>query len=70
MECFLARLQDKVVVDEGEDKVWWLETRSETFFVKSLYSSLEMGRSVPFSVNTRWNAWVPPKVSFFAWEAI
>ena len=26
MECFLARLQDMVVVRGGEDKVIWLET--------------------------------------------
>ena len=36
MECFLRRLQDKVVVDGGKDQVCWLETKSGTFSVTSL----------------------------------
>ena len=35
---------------------------------KSLYSSLEEGRSELFPVDVVWNTWVSPKVSFFAWE--
>ena len=44
MEPFLSRLQDKVVNGEGGDKVIWLETKSGTFFVKSLYSILKPRR--------------------------
>ena len=56
---------------EGEDKVIWLETKSGTFSIKSLYSILERGRLVPFPIGVVWNAWVPPKASFFffTWEA-
>ena len=31
--------------------------------------SLEVGRLEPFPIRIVWNAWVAPKVSFFAWEA-
>ena len=69
MECFFARLQDKVVEESKEDKVCWVDTKSETFSIKSLYASLETGRVVQFPSSVAWNAWVPPKVCFFAWEA-
>ena len=69
MECFFARLQDKVVEESKEDKVCWVDTKSGTFFVKSLYASLKTGRVVQFPSSVVWNAWVPPKVCFFAWEA-
>ena len=69
MERFLARLQDKVVDEGSEDKIWWVEAKNGTFSVKSLYASLETGSLVQFPASVVWNAWVPPKVSFFAWEA-
>ena len=43
MECFLSRLQDKVVDVEGEEKMYWVATKSGSFFVKSLYSILKAG---------------------------
>ena len=69
MECFLLRIQGKAVDVDGEDMVFWVETKSVSFFVKSLYSILEGGRVEPFPTSVVWNAWIPPKVSFFAWEA-
>ena len=66
---FLARLQVKVVEEGKEDKVCWDDTKSRTFSVKSLYASLETGRVVQFPSSVAWNAWVPPKVSFFVWDA-
>ena len=56
MECFLIRLQDKVVVVGGEDKVYWVETKSGSFSIKSLYSILEAGRVEAFPSNVMWNA--------------
>lgn len=47
----------------------WLEARSGTLSVKSLYSIMKPRRSVPFLVGVVWNGWVPPKASLFAWEA-
>ena len=35
------------------------------FFVKALYKVLELGGSSNFPVAIIWNAWMPPKVSFF-----
>ena len=37
MEHFPFRLQDKVVNEEGEDKIIWLETKNGTFSIKPLY---------------------------------
>ena len=50
---------------EGEDTVIWLETKSGTFSIKSLYSIPKRGRLVPFPIGVVWNAWVPPNMSFF-----
>ena len=66
MECFLLRLHDKVVNREGDDDVIWLESKSGTFFVKSPYAILELGRSMPLSIGVVWNSQIPPKASFFA----
>ena len=67
--AFLGRLQDKVVEEDNEDKVCWVDSKSGIFSIKSLYASLETGRVVQFTSSVVWNAWVLPKVSFFAWEA-
>ena len=69
VECFLSMIQDKVVVEEREDEVFWAVTKSGSFSVKSLLSILKEVRVSPFPTSIVWNAWVPPKVGFFAWEA-
>ena len=58
-----------MVVEEREDVLFWADTESGSFSVKSLYFILEEVRVDPFPNRVVWNAWVPPKVSFFAWEA-
>ena len=68
MKCFLARLQDKMVVEGRDVKVCWVGPKSATFSIKSLYASLEAGRSVSFPTGVVRNMWVPPKVCFLAWE--
>ena len=65
----MARLQDKLVEEGKEHKVCLVDMKSGTFSVKSLYASLETGRVVRFPSSVVWNAWVPPKVCSFAWEA-
>ncbi|RVW17516.1 hypothetical protein CK203_083473 [Vitis vinifera] len=52
-------LQDKAVEEGKEDKVCWVETKSETFSVKSLHASLKIGRVVQFPSSVVWNVWVP-----------
>ena len=69
VECFLSRIQNKVVVEEREDEVFWAVTKNGSFSVKSLISILEEVRVSAFPTSIVWNAWVPPKVGFFAWEA-
>ena len=44
------------------------DAKSGSFSIKSLYSILEEERVDPFPTSVVWNAWVPPKVSFFPWE--
>ena len=68
MECFLSRIQEKVVVEKREDEVFWVDAKSGSFSIKSLYSILEEERVDPFPTSVVWNAWVPPKISFFPWE--
>ena len=52
-----------------EDDLCWVETKSGTFFIKSLYILLETNSLVQFLVGIVWNVSVPPKLSFFALEA-
>ena len=56
MECFLSRIQDKVVVEERKDVAFWADTKSGSFFVKSLYSILEEVRVDLFPTRVVWNA--------------
>ena len=44
----------------------WLPTKDGAFSVKS-YSSLADKRVEPHGIV--WNSWMPPRISFFAWEA-
>ena len=48
VEHFSARLLVKGLVEGGGDKVCWSNAKSGTFSVRSLYSSLEEGRSKSF----------------------
>ena len=57
------------MVEEREDEVFWAVTKNGSFSVKSLISILEEVRVSAFPTSIVWNAWVPPKVGFFAWEA-
>ena len=47
MESFFIRLQGKVM-KRGEDKMVWTSSRNGVFLVKSLYSMLELRRSILF----------------------
>ena len=66
-ESFLRQLHGKKVCD---DVVFWTETKSGKFSVKSLYNALELDNFSLFPSNCIWNLWVQPKISFFAWEAM
>lgn len=44
----LSRLQGMLVNSEKECKVVWMDSRKDNFFMKSLYTVLESGASIPF----------------------
>ena len=48
-ENFLERLHVKRVRGDVEDMVFWTETKSGKFSVKSLYYALELDNGQPFS---------------------
>ena len=68
-ERFLERLHGKRVLEDVDDMVVWIETKSGKFWAKSLYLALEADYPYLFPSNSIWNVWVQPKISFFAWEA-
>ena len=68
-KIFLGRLHGKKVCGDVEDMVFWTETKSGKFSVKSLYNALELGNPSLFPSSCIWNVWVQPKISLFAWEA-
>ena len=44
----------------------WMDSRNETFSAKALYSVLELGRSVPFSMGAICNLWVSKSHDFIS----
>ena len=70
VECFLLRLQGRRVCSDVEDQVVWTKAKDRRFSVKSLYKALEPKRLGDFPSRVIWNSLVPPRVSFFAWEAM
>ena len=48
-ESFLERLRGKRVQGDVEDMVFWTETKSGKFSIKSLYYALELDNGQPFS---------------------
>ena len=68
-ERFLERIHGKRVHRSVDDMVFWTETKSGKFSVKSLYLALEVGCPSLFPSSCIWNVLVQPKISFFAWEA-
>ena len=69
VECFLLRLQGRRVCSDVEDQVVWTKAKDRRFSIKSLYKALESERLGDFPSRVIWNSLVPPRVSFFAWEA-
>ena len=52
-----------------EDEVIWTKAKDGRFSIKSLYKALDPERREEFPASIIWNSLVPPRVSFFAWEA-
>ena len=47
----------------------WMGAKDCRFDFKQLYGELEQRGEADFPSKVIWNAWVPPKVRIFAWEA-
>ena len=69
VERFMLKIQAFRVQREEEDRVFWTTSKCGAFSVKSLYAMLELGDFPLFPSGSIWRASVPPKLSFFAWEA-
>lgn len=69
MERFLSKLQGQTVKMEEEDRVVWKEDNKGVFFVRGLYSLLEIDYTTPFPLKIIWNPWIPMKVGFFTRKA-
>ncbi|RVX03908.1 putative ribonuclease H protein [Vitis vinifera] len=69
VERLLLRLQGRRVYSDVEDEVIWTKAKDKRFSVKSLYKDLDPERREEFPANIIWNSVVPPRVSFFVWEA-
>ena len=54
-KIFLGRLHGKKVCGDVEDMVFWTETKSRKFSVKSLYNALESGSPSLFPSDCIWN---------------
>ncbi|RVX06518.1 hypothetical protein CK203_023540 [Vitis vinifera] len=54
-KSFLGWLHGKKVCGDVEDKVFWTETKSRKFSVKSLYNALEQGNPSLFPSSCIWN---------------
>ena len=48
MERFLSKLQGQTVKMEEEDRAVWKEDNKGVFFVRGLYSLLEIDHTTPF----------------------
>ena len=65
VERFLLTIQGKRLVIDMEDRVIRKETKDGKFFVKSLYSALELRSAILFPMSVIWSPCVPTKVGFF-----
>ncbi|RVW42181.1 Serine/threonine-protein kinase dst1 [Vitis vinifera] len=69
VERFMLKIQAFRVQREEEDRVFWTTSKCGAFSVESLYAMLELGDFPLFPSGSIWRASVPPKLTFFAWEA-
>ena len=66
VERFLFSLQGKRVVFNLEDKLRWKEAKGGNFSIKSFYSALEGGGTVPFPTSIIWSPYAPINFGFFS----
>ncbi|RVW12596.1 hypothetical protein CK203_014944 [Vitis vinifera] len=69
VERFLSCLDGLRVHRDEEDRALWTKTKNGKFTVMSLYTALELGKSISFPWSNIWKTWAQPRVGFVAWEA-
>ena len=52
-----------------EDKILFKGSRNDAFSMKIMYKVLDCSPQVAFSSRSIWNPVIPPRISFFTWEA-
>lgn len=50
------------------DRLGWLYDTSDTFYVSSAHALLDNKFLLVDDIETRWNSWVPIKLSVFIWR--
>ena len=63
-----SKSQSKVENVVDEDRVVWIDSRNDTFSMKSLYATFESRSLIPFLTRVSWNSWFPSEASSFEWE--
>lgn len=56
MEAFFRRLYEQSIMRDMEDKLIWMNSKSDHFSVKSFYSSFSNGRVETFPFGFVWNS--------------
>ena len=69
VERFLHFLYSRKIRPLQEDLLLLKETMSDGFLVRLMYRKLAHSAPTDFPAWSIWNPIVPPKLSFFAWEA-
>ena len=66
---FLSFIHRKKIKPEIEDNLLVNESRLGNFSVRTMYNGLDNSVDFDFPIRLVWNATIPSKISFFAWEA-
>ena len=69
VDSLLQVLYRKQIRPLMEDKILFKGSRNDAFSVKSMYRVLDCSPQVAFPYRSIWNPVIPPRMSFFAWEA-
>ena len=70
VERFLQTLCDQNFCPLSEDKLLLKDVKEKGFSIKIIYKGLDPSPTIDFPYRLIWNSTVPPKIGFFAWEAI
>ena len=64
VQNFLSTMDSRSCCPQFNDKLWWKETKSGSYSVKSCFDLLEGGRQYQVPIKMLWNPIVPTKWGF------